>query len=394
MIKGALVAATGVAAGLGAAAILTAAAGGDELDLDIGMDDSCLELGDLELADGLDETAAEASVLDDLISFHPDEMQGPGVEGMESVLEHDEMACEMEGVPEGDGHDDEIRVRARPISIDLGTGGGGVELSTAAAAAAAHMGGSVGGPSQRRSQRSVASQRSLTMEVTVQPVRRQAARKRMWARERCTLWVPPDRLHRVVVTDHQSLAVQGVEWVLVTTGGPAAKAYIPLDAVGHHSLPGWASRLCSACVPAYRERLGRHTLLVRFAGSALPPHLQSATPANLLKSLRGGGPLGLKYRRKGRPPAKCLVFAWLYNLCVLLGSALFIVYAWLVIFDDAPRGFTLAVWRSYALALLISFCVCDVLVCVLVALLPFDSKRTNTPATWAMAAIVNIFLDD
>ena len=69
--------------------------------------------------------------------------------------------------------------------------------------------------------------------------------------------------------------------------------------------------------------------------------------------------------------------AQVYNVLSLAAAAFFVVYSWLIIFDQGPLEFTHAVMRTYVLSLVLSFLCNDVAVCALVALLPTASKKSH-----------------
>ena len=117
---------------------------------------------------------------------------------------------------------------------------------------------------------------------------------------------------------------------------------------------------------------------------------------------------------QGAPPlARCaLAVAWLINLCVLLGGHLFVVLSVLSVAEERARaarsadavgadaGATLSAWgeaagqeyvgrlvRAYGISVALSWCVKDVLVPVVIALLPLDSRKGRWVAGITLAAL-------
>ena len=244
------------------------------------------------------------------------------------------------------------------------------------------------------------------LEEQQQPPSRERRRERAWVRRTCSLWVPADRLHRL-----------NDEWVLVVDRS-GARSFLPVESVGRAALPAWAARLVRACCcccccgdgggghgghhsgQASEEAGAQHEgserrkppakLFVRFNGADVPRFIARRSAARLQACLRRGGPLKTgRARFFGKRPC-LLMFAWGYNLVVLLASSLFLIYAWLIVLDRARSEFTVAVMNTYVASLALSFLCNDIAVCAVVALLPVASKKPHRYLNWLATIILAI----
>ena len=235
--------------------------------------------------------------------------------------------------------------------------------------------------------RGAADHQSAQKDVTV--ARRQRARIRGLLRDKriIHLWLPARVLHRA----------QG-DWVLIvepTThkeggAGTEARATKPTHLLVHSLgvsmlslLPAscccCAARLCGCCTDA------ASTVLVRIEPSDVPKSLRSVLTASaLLPMLRGGGPLAGTPAPGGAFTGLKLL-AWFFNVSVLVYGATFLLFAYLVIMQEAMAtqpGWTSNVLASYALSCTLSFILSDMAVSAIVAASPMRARRAESPTNY------------
>lgn len=107
--------------------------------------------------------------------------------------------------------------------------------------------------------------------------------------------------------------------------------------------------------------------------------------------LRLGGPLGGAH--PSSPWSSCgwvMFFAWIFNLAVLFCGLAFLLFAVLILFEEADPRWTGSIWLSFALSFFLRFVVVDVSVAALVASLPVRSRRTMTPADRCLGFLISL----
>ena len=221
---------------------------------------------------------------------------------------------------------------------------------------------------------SVSRQSSDSAVSDVSPVgsarsdgQREKARRGFVRDRRIELWLPESVLHRVqgdwvLIVDEQLQTAGNTGRRRSQAGKRTKQMNIPVHSLGVHLLP---SCCCS--------RAASSRILVRIDPTEVPKGMKFAlTPARL----RGGGPLGTAQR----PSFTCLkALAWLYNLTVLLYGATFLLFSQLIVLEEALPSWTGAVVTCFVVSCVVGFVVSDILVCALVACLPFKAKRTRAP---------------
>ena len=78
----------------------------------------------------------------------------------------------------------------------------------------------------------------------------------------------------------------------------------------------------------------------------------------------------------------------MFNLAILAGGALFLLFVYLVIFEQAEDGWALAVLLSTLLSLGLSLAVYDILVCAFIAAIPVTRSRSRSPLEHCIEELV------
>ena len=220
----------------------------------------------------------------------------------------------------------------------------------------------------------------------------------------CELWVPLDRLHQsqgglvlVLAVRSDSLArsqprrryrqtIHGFEAIQASqTDVPAdaaegsdshrlpTGAVLPVRSLGVAVLSGLPKFMIRPCV--------QDVALVRISTTDLPSRL--LTDDLTVSKLKGGG---LKISLSQCSPM--VLIAWMFNLTILAGGAFFLLFVYLVIFEEADDGWAPAVLLSTLLSLGLSLAVYDVLASALIAAIPVRSSRSRSPLEHCIEELV------
>ena len=253
-----------------------------------------------------------------------------------------------------------------------------VSPAIARARAAKHDGGRGGDQVEIRHK-----QQKSDLHQTIQiDEQREVARRGFVRNRRISLWLPEGVLHRVqgdwalIVEEGREQTQGAVQGAAVQ--GTARLLVIPVHSLGVSTLSQLPRCLCSLC----RCACSCHLALVQV--NIDPSDIPRGMRAKLTgEKLRGGGPLSIAAKRSqalsggGRSVLK--LFAWLFNLLVLVYGATFLLYAYLVVLEESPTDWINAVLGSFALSCITGFMISDVIVAATVACLPFQAKKTRTP---------------
>ena len=190
------------------------------------------------------------------------------------------------------------------------------------------------------------------------------------------------------------------EWVLIVDEGlkmagnsrrrsnapRSRQVVIPIHSLGVSllsRLPGCCARCCGAGALA-----ASRSVLVRIHPADVPKSIRFAiTP----ERLRSGGALRSTISPRASPREVCLKsVAWLFNLSVLLYGLTFLLFAYLVIIEEAQIIWRLGVLKTFSLACLLGFLLSDLAVATLVACLPMKAKKTNEPLSLICGYIASL----
>ena len=145
---------------------------------------------------------------------------------------------------------------------------------------------------------------------------------------------------------------------------PPTGAVMPVHSLGVTVLSQLVPHCMRSCI--------HDVVLVRISTTSLPSGLVKADLS--VSKMKGGGET-----RSLSPCSPMVLIAWVFNLTVLSGAAVFLLFVYLVIFEQAEEGWTLAVLLSTLLSLGLSFAVYDILVCAFIAAIPVKSSRSRSP---------------
>jgi hypothetical protein len=159
-------------------------------------------------------------------------------------------------------------------------------------------------------------------------------------------------------------------------GRRTKKILIPVHSLGESV----RSRLPS-CLRTRDER----RILVRIEPMDVPRRIRATLRPEIL---RGGGPLS-----EGKSCTWLTVVAWIYNLAVLFYGAAFLLFASLVILEEAEPAWRRSVVVNFFLSCLIGFVVSDLAVVSLVACLPMRGRRTRKPLDYICGFLAEVDLD-
>lgn len=231
----------------------------------------------------------------------------------------------------------------------------------------------------------------ISLAVRKEQARRGGVRDRMIG-----VWLPSDRLHRV----------QG-DWALIVEdeGTTESKVLIPVHSLGVSSIPQLPFGLRWCCFHGARRcmphRLGELLGVVDNDGAAENVVLVRIAPEDVPRGfrvrrltagvLRPGGPLAAT-----SPWGRCSalkLFAWFYNIIMLIYGTTFLLFVSIVVFGEAQLSWSAAVIGTFFLSLAFTFMVSDLVVAAVVACLPFKAEHSRMPIRFCLDFLCDIVFD-